>query len=71
MLARSHSSAALSTPWGPSRGPGIAGTYHVVWTRDLVESIGGLLAAGVRDEGREALIFLRATQHPTGTGRTA
>jgi glucoamylase len=58
--------AALSTPWGPSRGPGIAGTYHVVWTRDLVESVGGLLAAGVHDEARQALGFLRSTQHPDG-----
>jgi glucoamylase len=58
--------AALSTPWGPARGPGIAGTYHLVWTRDLVESAGGLLAAGVRDEAREALTFLTTTQRPGG-----
>jgi glucoamylase len=58
--------AALSTPWGPSRGPGLAGTYHLVWTRDLVESIGGLLAAGVHGEARRVLAFLRTTQHPDG-----
>jgi glucoamylase len=56
--------AALSTPWGPSRGS--AGTYHLAWTRDLVESIGGMLAAGVHDEARAALVFLYATQHPDG-----
>jgi len=56
--------AALSTPWGPSRGS--AGTYHLAWTRDLVESIEGLLAAGVHDEARAALVFLYATQHPDG-----
>jgi glucoamylase len=58
--------AALSTPWGPARGPGIAGTYHLVWTRDLVESAGGMLAAGVRDEAREALAFLATTQRSDG-----
>src|SRR5262249_34117649 len=39
---------------------------HLVWTRDLVESAGGLLAAGVRDEAREALAFLTTTQRPGG-----
>jgi glucoamylase len=58
--------AALSTPWGPARGPGIAGTYHLVWTRDLVESAGGLLAGGIRGEAREALAFLTTTQRPDG-----
>ena len=58
--------AALATPWGASRGPGIAGTYHAVWTRDLVQSIGGLVAAGVRDEGVQALTFLRTTQYTDG-----
>ena len=58
--------AALSTPWGPARGPGISGTYHLVWTRDLVQSAGGLLAGGIRDEAREALAFLTTTQHADG-----
>jgi glucoamylase len=58
--------AALATPWGPARGPGIAGTYHLVWTRDLVESAGGLLASGIHVEAREALAFLTTTQRPDG-----
>ncbi|MEP6860815.1 MAG: glycoside hydrolase family 15 protein [Deltaproteobacteria bacterium] len=58
--------AALATPWGPSRGPGIEGTYHLVWTRDLVQSATGLLAAGAADECRLALPYLRATQHADG-----
>ena len=58
--------AALATPWGPSRGPGLAGTYHLVWTRDLVQSISGLLSAGARDEARRALAYLRATQDAAG-----
>lgn len=58
--------AALSTPWGPRRGPGIEGTYHLAWTRDLVETMAGLVAAGVHDEARATLVFLCATQHPDG-----
>lgn len=58
--------AALSTPWGPARGPGIAGTYHLVWTRDLVAAAGGLLAGGIHAEAREALAFLTTTQRPDG-----
>jgi glucoamylase len=58
--------AALATPWGPSRGPGLEGTYHLVWTRDLVQSVSGLLAAGASDEVRRALAYLRATQDAEG-----
>ena len=38
--------ASLSIPWGFSKGDGDLGGYHLVWPRDLVESAGGLLAAG-------------------------
>jgi len=58
--------AALATPWGPSRGPGLAGTYHLVWTRDLVQSVSGLLAAGASDEVRRAMSYLHATQDAAG-----
>jgi glucoamylase len=58
--------AALSTPWGPSRGPGIDGTYHLIWTRDLVESVGALLATRAHDEARHALHYLRCTQEADG-----
>ncbi|HEY5241036.1 MAG TPA: glycoside hydrolase family 15 protein, partial [Polyangiaceae bacterium] len=58
--------AALATPWGASKGPGIDGTYHLVWTRDLVESVSALLAAGAHDEARRALLYLRCTQEPDG-----
>jgi glucoamylase len=58
--------AALATPWGPSRGPGLAGTYHLVWTRDLVQSVSGLLAAGGSDEVRRAMAYLQATQDAAG-----
>ncbi len=46
--------ASLSTPWGESRGDEAkakgTGGYHLVWPRDLVESAGGLLAAGAKPE---------------------
>ncbi len=38
--------ASLSIPWGASKGDDDLGGYHLVWPRDLVESAGGLLAAG-------------------------
>lgn len=57
--------AALATPWGRARSA-TSGTYHAVWTRDLVHCMTGLLAAGVEDEARQALVFLRTTQHPDG-----
>lgn len=62
--------ASLSTPWGESRGDEErergTGGYHLVWPRDLVESAGGLLAAGARPEALRVLDYLRATQMADG-----
>jgi glucoamylase len=58
--------AALSTPWGASKGPGIDGTYHLVWTRDLVETVTALLAAGAHHEAKRTLFYLRCTQEADG-----
>jgi glucoamylase len=58
--------ASLATPWGASRGPGIEGTYHLVWTRDLVESVGALLAVGSVNEARRAVFSLRCSQEEDG-----
>ena len=62
--------ASLSTPWGESRGDETkergTGGYHLVWPRDLVESAGGLLAAGARSEAVRVLAYLRATQMADG-----
>ena len=58
--------AALSTPWGEMRGPGIAGPAQGIGPRDLVESVGALLAAGGKHEARHALQYLRATQEADG-----
>ena len=38
--------ASLSIPWGEAKGDEDTGGYHLVWTRDMVNSATGLLAAG-------------------------
>ena len=38
--------ASLSIPWGAPKSDDDLGGYHLVWPRDLVETAGGLLAAG-------------------------
>jgi glucoamylase len=58
--------ASLSIPWGFSKGDDDLGGYHLVWTRDMVESAGGMLAAGAHDDVRRALSYLKSTQHPDG-----
>ncbi len=58
--------ASLSIPWGFSKGDNDLGGYHLVWPRDLVESAGGLLAAGAYAEVRRVLCYLQATQEADG-----
>ena len=58
--------ASLSIPWGASKGDEDAGGYHLVWSRDLVEVAGGLLAAGAHEEVRRVLAYLQTTQLPDG-----
>ncbi len=58
--------ASLSIPWGEERGDGELGGYHLVWTRDMVNSATGLLAAGKTEAPLRALIYLAATQHADG-----
>jgi glucoamylase len=57
--------AALATPWGPGHA-GSAGTYHVVWTRDLVQGAIARLAIGDREHASAALAYLARTQRPDG-----
>ena len=54
--------ASLSIPWGEARGDKDQGGYHVVWTRDLVNTATGLLAAGNKVTPLRALIYLAASQ---------
>ena len=44
----------------------LGGGYHLVWPRDLVETAGGLLAAGARDDAIRRLAYLQATQEADG-----
>jgi glucoamylase len=56
--------ASLSIPWGNTRND--LGGYHLVWSRDLVESAGALVALGARASAARALAYLVATQEPDG-----
>jgi glucoamylase len=58
--------ASLSIPWGFAKGDDDLGGYHLVWPRDLVETSGGLLAAGAFSEARKILIYLMSTQERDG-----
>ena len=58
--------ASLSVPWGFEKGDDDLGGYHLAWPRDLVESAGGLLAAGDTGSARQALRYLMSTQEADG-----
>jgi glucoamylase len=58
--------ASLSIPWGFAKGDEDLGGYHLVWPRDLVETAGGLLAAGARQEVRQIIRYLQAIQEDDG-----
>jgi glucoamylase len=58
--------ASLAIPWGFSKGDNDLGGYHLVWPRDMVETAGGLLAAGAHEDARRALRYLQATQQEDG-----
>jgi glucoamylase len=58
--------AGLSIPWGIAKGDDDLGGYHLVWPRDLVESAGGMLAAGDVVSAQETLIYLICTQDADG-----
>lgn len=58
--------ASLSIPWGSAKGDNDLGGYHLAWPRDLVESAGGLLAAGAHTDVRRVLFYLQATQEADG-----
>lgn len=58
--------ASLSIPWGNHKGDHDLGGYHLVWPRDLVESAGGLLAAGDIAGARQTLCYLMSTQEADG-----
>jgi len=58
--------ASLSIPWGFNKGDDDLGGYHLVWPRDMVEVIGGLLASGASEDALRGLAYLRTTQDADG-----
>jgi glucoamylase len=56
--------ASLSVPWGDTSQS--RGGYHLVWSRDLVEAAGALIAMGAHGEARDMLQYLIATQQQDG-----
>ncbi|MES2390586.1 MAG: glycoside hydrolase family 15 protein [Acidobacteriota bacterium] len=58
--------ASASIPWGASKSDDDLGGYHLVWTRDMVQSATALLACDRTDTARRALVYLACTQHPDG-----
>jgi len=58
--------ASLSIPWGYAKSDDDLGGYHLVWPRDLVETAGGLLAAGATASAKAVLDYLAATQEADG-----
>ncbi len=55
--------ASLSIPWGQAHGDesGLGG-YHLVWTRDLCQSAGAMIAGGSVETPRRTLLYLAASQ---------
>ncbi len=58
--------ASMSIPWGEAKGDEDMGGYHLVWTRDIVNSATGLLAAGNKETPLRVLIYLAASQQEDG-----
>ncbi len=58
--------ASASIPWGASKGDSDLGGYHLVWTRDMVQSATALLACGRTENALRALIYLACTQQAGG-----
>ncbi|MGA3131404.1 MAG: glycoside hydrolase family 15 protein [Terracidiphilus sp.] len=58
--------ASASIPWGQAKSDDDLGGYHLVWTRDMVQTATALLACGRVETARRALVYLACTQQPDG-----
>jgi glucoamylase len=58
--------ASASIPWGQSKGDADLGGYHLVWTRDMVQTATALMALGRTTSAMRALIYLACTQKSDG-----
>jgi len=59
--------ASASIPWGASKGDSDLGGYHLVWTRDMVQTATALLACDRTDTALRALVYLACTQRSDGS----
>jgi glucoamylase len=59
--------ASMSIPWGYAKSDDDLGGYHLVWTRDMVQSATSLLAMGRTETALRALVYLACTQKPDGS----
>ena len=58
--------ASLSIPWGETKDDCDRGGYHLVWTRDMVQTATALLACGQTESPLRALIWLACVQGVDG-----
>ncbi|GAB5518126.1 MAG: glucan 1,4-alpha-glucosidase [Rhodothermales bacterium] len=58
--------ASMSIPWGEARSDDDIGGYHLVWTRDMFNTVTGLMAAGNTETARRALVYLACAQNEDG-----
>ena len=58
--------ASLSIPWGETKDDRDRGGYHLVWTRDMVQTAIALLAGGLTESPLRALIWLACVQGDNG-----
>ena len=58
--------ASATIPWGDAMGDDDMGGYHLVWVRDMVNSVTALLASGDKLTALRALVYLACSQQPDG-----
>jgi glucoamylase len=58
--------ASLSIPWGETKDDTDPGGYHLVWTRDMVQTSTALLACGETESALRTLIWLACVQGEDG-----
>lgn len=58
--------ASLSIPWGENTGDHEGGGYHLVWPRDMSQTIGALFYAGEYEAALRGLRFLAVSQQNNG-----
>lgn len=59
--------ASMSIPWGERKGDEELGGYHLVWSRDMVQSASALLSVGDLSTPLRSLIYLAVAQLENGS----